>query len=70
MRGIRSKQLGELTEYGVSEQERAALAGIAGLSTADGWWQDYADVLTRTDLEFHDLAATYDETDIGLEAAS
>jgi hypothetical protein len=70
VRGIRPKQLRELTEDCVSEPERAALAGIAGLSTVGHGRQDHADMLTRTDLELDELAAIYDETDTGLEAAS
>ena len=69
VRGIRPEQLRELTEYGASEQERAALAGIAGLGTVGGRWQDHAEVLTRTGLELHDLA-TYGGTATGMEAAS
>jgi transcriptional regulator with XRE-family HTH domain len=51
-RGIRPKELRELlTEYGVTEHEQTALAGIAQATRRDGWWQRYADVIDEQFLE-------------------
>ena len=45
-RGIRAKELRELLdEYGVAEQEQAALAAIAYRGRQRGWWQPYADII-------------------------
>jgi transcriptional regulator with XRE-family HTH domain len=45
-RGIRAKELRELLdEYGVAEQEQAALTAIAYHGRQRGWWQPYADML-------------------------
>jgi transcriptional regulator with XRE-family HTH domain len=42
-RGIRPKELRELLdEYGVPEQEQAALAAIAQRGRPRGWWQSYS----------------------------
>ncbi len=58
VRGIRPREVRELlAEYGVSEQERNALAAIARIGAAAGWWQDHADMLTRTDREYLQLEA-------------
>jgi transcriptional regulator with XRE-family HTH domain len=54
-RGIRPKELRELlTEYGVTEHEQTALAGIAQTARRGGWWQLYGDVI---DEEFRELLA-------------
>jgi len=46
-RGIRAKELRELlTEYGVPAQEQAALLAVAHRGRQQGWWQEYADVLS------------------------
>jgi transcriptional regulator with XRE-family HTH domain len=45
-RGIRNKELNELlTEFGVDDQARDALAAIADLRGRNGWWRAYADIL-------------------------
>ena len=45
-RGIRPKELRELlSEYGVPENEQAALAGLARRGGTHGWWDQYANVL-------------------------
>jgi len=46
-RGIRAKELRELlTEYGVPDDEQAALLAVAHRGRQHGWWQDYPDVLS------------------------
>jgi transcriptional regulator with XRE-family HTH domain len=58
-RGIRPKELRELlTEYGVTEHEQTALAGIAQTARRDRWWQPYADVI---DEQFRELLALESE---------
>jgi transcriptional regulator with XRE-family HTH domain len=58
-RGIRWLDLQALlAEYGVGEQERAALTIISDPVRAHGWWNDYADVLPRAAREFLLLEAT------------
>lgn len=45
-RGIRVKELRELlTEYGVPEEEQAALIAVAHRAPQHGWWEEYRDVL-------------------------
>jgi transcriptional regulator with XRE-family HTH domain len=52
-RGIRWLDLQALlAEYGVREQERAALTLIADPVRAHGWWNDYADVLSSAARDF------------------
>jgi transcriptional regulator with XRE-family HTH domain len=65
VRGIRATELNELlTEYGVSEPERAALAAIARPLAAGGWWHGHSDVLTRNDREYFQLEAIADRIDV------
>jgi transcriptional regulator with XRE-family HTH domain len=46
-RGIRAKELRELlAEYGVPQEEQAALLAVAHRGRQQGWWQEYADVLS------------------------
>lgn len=46
-RGIRAKELRELlTEYGVPDDEQAALLAVAHRGRQHGWWQDYPDILS------------------------
>jgi transcriptional regulator with XRE-family HTH domain len=46
-RGIRAKELRELlAEYGVPDDEQAALLAIAHRGRPQGWWQEYSDVLS------------------------
>jgi transcriptional regulator with XRE-family HTH domain len=46
-RGIRAKELRELlAEYGVPEDEQAALLAVAHRGRQRGWWQDYSGVLS------------------------
>jgi transcriptional regulator with XRE-family HTH domain len=60
MRGVRERDLlGLLAEYGVGEDERAALLALAGPRAAGGWWQGYAGVLPPAAVEY-----------LGLEAAA
>lgn len=57
-RGIRGKELRELlTEYGVPDDEQAALAAVAHQGREQGWWQDYKDVLTGEAEDFIILEA-------------
>jgi transcriptional regulator with XRE-family HTH domain len=45
-RGIRAKELKELlTEYGVRDEQQAALAAMASPRGGPGWCQEYADIL-------------------------
>jgi transcriptional regulator with XRE-family HTH domain len=61
-RGIRAKELRELlTEYGVPEDEQAALAAIAHRGRQHGWWQAYSDVLTDASQDFIILEASASE---------
>lgn len=60
LRGVRERDLLDLlAEYGVGEDERAALLALAGPRGAGGWWQGYAGVLPPTAVEY-----------LGLEAAA
>jgi transcriptional regulator with XRE-family HTH domain len=60
MRGVREHDLlNLLAEYGVREDERAALLAIAGPRAAGGWWHGYAGVLPPAAVEY-----------LGLEAAA
>jgi hypothetical protein len=55
-RGIRPKELRELlTEYEVSEQEKAALVAIARAPSAGSWWHGHDDALTDADREYAQL---------------
>jgi transcriptional regulator with XRE-family HTH domain len=61
-RGIRRLDLQTLlAEYGVREQERAALRVISDPVRAHGWWNDYADVLPPATRDFLPLEATASE---------
>lgn len=52
-RGIRAKELRELlTEYGVPDGEQAALLAIAHRGRQQGWWQEYADVLSDSGQDY------------------
>jgi transcriptional regulator with XRE-family HTH domain len=52
-RGIRAKELRELlTEYGVPDDEQAALLAVAHRGRQHGWWQDYPDVLSDAGQEY------------------
>src|SRR5260370_8582777 len=52
-RGIRPKELRELlTEYGVPENEQAALVAIASRSGQRGWWHPYADIFSEAYLDY------------------
>jgi hypothetical protein len=52
-RGIRPKELRELlTDYGVPESEQIALIGLARRGGQRGWWDDYADVLPETFVDY------------------
>jgi transcriptional regulator with XRE-family HTH domain len=52
-RGIRIKELRELlTDYGVGEDEQAALAAVAHTGRQQGWWIEYRDVLTGAGEDF------------------
>jgi transcriptional regulator with XRE-family HTH domain len=58
-RGIRAKELRELlAEYGVEEHEQHALQALADPRGAQGWWQEYADVLPEATREYLALEAT------------
>jgi transcriptional regulator with XRE-family HTH domain len=60
LRGVRERDLLDLlAEYGVGDDERAALLAIAGPRAGGGWWQGYAGVLPPAALEY-----------VGLEAAA
>jgi transcriptional regulator with XRE-family HTH domain len=61
-RGIRVKELRELlSEYGVPEQEQAALVAVAHRGRQHGWWQDYPDVLTDVRQDYVILEAAASE---------
>lgn len=65
VRGIRATELNELlTEYGVGEPERAALATIGRPLTAGGWWHGHSDVLTKNDREYFHLEAIADQIEV------
>jgi transcriptional regulator with XRE-family HTH domain len=52
-RGIRPKELRELlAEYGVPDREQAALVAIASRGGQHGWWEQYADVLPGSWLDY------------------
>jgi transcriptional regulator with XRE-family HTH domain len=52
-RGIRPKELRELlAEYGVPDREQAALVAIASRGGRHGWWEQYADVLPGSWLDY------------------
>jgi transcriptional regulator with XRE-family HTH domain len=58
-RGIRPKELRELlTEYGVPDAEQAALVGLARRGGQHGWWEQYADVLPETAVDYVIMEAT------------
>lgn len=57
-RGIRPMELRVLLqEYGVAEDERYALSAIADRRCANGWWQQYADVLPEAYRDYLTLEA-------------
>jgi transcriptional regulator with XRE-family HTH domain len=61
-RGIRGKELRELlTEYGVAEEEQAALVAIAHRGRQQGWWQVYRDVLTDAGQDYVIMEAAASE---------
>jgi transcriptional regulator with XRE-family HTH domain len=61
-RGIRVKELRELlSEYGVPDQEQAALVAVAHRGRQQGWWQDYPDVLTDVRQDYVILEAAASE---------
>jgi transcriptional regulator with XRE-family HTH domain len=52
-RGIRPKELRELlAEYGVPRPEQCALVDIAHRGTERGWWDQYADVVPETAVDY------------------
>ena len=61
-RGIRAKELRELlAEYGVPDNEQAALLAIAHRGRQHGWWQDYQDVLSETGQDYVIMEAAASE---------
>lgn len=61
-RGIRVKELRELlTEYGVGDDEQAALAAVAHTGRQQGWWIEYRDVLSDAGEDFIILEAAASE---------
>ena len=61
-RGIRPKELRELlTEYGVPEQEQAALVVIACSVRARGWWQQYGNAVTEPSRQYFALEQAADQ---------
>jgi transcriptional regulator with XRE-family HTH domain len=58
-RGIRPKELRELlTEYGVPDSEQAALLGLARRGGQHGWWEQYANVLPETVIDYVIMEST------------
>ncbi|MFC6878262.1 MULTISPECIES: helix-turn-helix domain-containing protein [Actinomadura] len=58
-RGMRPKELRELlSEYGVDEARRHALAELARQANKRGWWQDYEDILAEPYQDFISLEAS------------
>ena len=52
-RGIRAKELRELlTDYGVAEGDQQALLAIAHSGRQNGWWLEYADVLSEAGQDY------------------
>jgi len=52
-RGIRSKELRELlTEYGVPQGEQSALLNLARRGDLRGWWDQFANVLPETFVDY------------------
>jgi transcriptional regulator with XRE-family HTH domain len=52
-RGIRAKELRELlAEYGVPEEEQAALLAVAHRGRQRGWWQEYSGVLSEAGQDY------------------
>jgi transcriptional regulator with XRE-family HTH domain len=58
-RGIRPKELRELlAEYGVPDTEQAALVGLARRGGQRGWWEQYANVLAETTIDYIIMEST------------
>jgi transcriptional regulator with XRE-family HTH domain len=58
-RGIRPKELRELlAEYGVPDSEQAALLGLARRGGQHGWWEQYANVLPETVIDYVIMEST------------
>lgn len=61
-RGIRAKELRELlTEYGVPDDEQAALLAVAHRGRQHGWWQDYPGVLSDAGQDYVIMEAAAEE---------
>ena len=61
-RGIRAKELRELlTEYGVPDDEQAALLAVAHRGRQHGWWQDYPGVLSDAAQDYVIMEAAAEE---------
>ena len=61
-RGIRAKELRELlTEYGVPDNEQAALLAVAHRGRQHGWWQDYSGVLSDAGQDYVIMEAAAEE---------
>ncbi|MGH7117898.1 MAG: helix-turn-helix domain-containing protein, partial [Acetobacteraceae bacterium] len=61
-RGIRVKELRELlTEYGVPEEEQAALIAVAHRAPQHGWWEEYRDVLPEAAQDYVVMEAAASE---------
>jgi transcriptional regulator with XRE-family HTH domain len=61
-RGIRAKELRELlAEYGVPDNEQAALLAIAHRGRQHGWWQEYQDVLSEAGQDYVIMEAAASE---------
>jgi transcriptional regulator with XRE-family HTH domain len=52
-RGIRAKELRELlTEYGVPQDDQHALDGLARRARHGGWWEEFAEVVPDTAVDY------------------
>jgi transcriptional regulator with XRE-family HTH domain len=61
-RGIRAKELRELlSEYGVPDDEQAALLAVAHRGRQHGWWQDYPGVLSDAGQDYVIMEAAAEE---------